>query len=154
MATVFLRLQETALATAISQSVMLTGGLSAIHLVGFTLIMGSAIVSNLRLAGVLFADRPVEEIDAPTSRGLAVGLLISITTGLLLFAARAITASESSTFWLKMLLLVAAALFHFLVHRRVAARPSPALAMRATGAVGLTLWVAVAFAGCAFILFE
>jgi hypothetical protein len=155
MMTLFSRIETTAVASAISQSVALTGGLSAIHLVGFTLLMGSAIVSNLRLTGALFADRPLAEIAVPTGRAIAVGLTISVVSGLLLFSARASAAAANRTFQLKMLLLVAAALFHFAVHRPVAARaPSGTMVVRATGVVGLALWIALALAGCAFILLE
>jgi hypothetical protein len=50
---------------------------------------------------------------------------------------------------------VAAAVFHFTVHRSVtqrASRTTPLL--RATGVVGLALWLGVAATGCAFILLE
>jgi len=85
----------------------------------------------------------------------AVGLVISLATGLLLFAARAASVSANGTFQVKMLLLVAAAVFHFTVHRKVTQRPSGAAPLlRATGVVGLALWLGVAATGCAFILLE
>jgi hypothetical protein len=54
-----------------------------------------------------------------------------------------------------MLLLVAAALFHFTWHRRVARRGAASVRLlQVTGALGLSLWVGLALAGSAFILFE
>ena len=155
LAPFFARLEATGIASTIAQSVLLTAGLSSLHLVGFTLLMGAAIVANLRLTGVLFSQRPVPEVTDPANRGIATGLGISVTTGLLLFSARASAASANSTFQLKMLLLIVAALFHFAVHRKIVRRPSstPRL-LQLTGALGLTLWVGVALAGCAFILLE
>jgi hypothetical protein len=69
-------------------------------------------------------------------------------------------------FQLKMALLMAAVLFHVLVHRRVARTPrhnhiSGQSAMswstpmqKATAVVGLLLWTGLALSGCAFILLE
>jgi len=147
--------QATGVAATVRDSLVLTAALSAVHLLGFTLVTGGALVSNLRLVGALFPRYPVVEVSRPASRGIAVGLVLSITTGLLLFAPRAIAASSNSTFQLKMLLLLGAAAFHVTLHRGVAWRPSttPRL-QRLIGGVGLALWLGLALAGCAFILLE
>ena len=125
------------------------------HLVGFTLTTGGALVANLSLLGVLFPGRPPIEVTRPASRGIALGLAISAVTGVLLFGPRATVASVNWIFQLKMALLVAAVLFHMTIHQRVARDNAVANSVRwATGAVGLLLWTGLAFAGCAFILLE
>jgi uncharacterized protein DUF6644 len=148
-------IQATGLATTVKESLLLTGALSAVHLLGFTLVTGGALVSNLRLLGALFPQRPIVEISRPASRGIAAGLVLSMTTGLLLFAPRAMVASANNTFQLKMLLLLGAATFHLTLHRGVAQQPSatPGL-QRLIGGVGLALWLGLALAGCAYILLE
>ena len=154
MAAFFVWLEGTRLAIAVRDSLMLTGALSAVHLVGFTLTTGGALVANLNLLGVLFPGRPPIEVTRPASRGIALGLTISALTGILLFAPRATVASVNGIFQVKMLLLVAAVVFHTLVHQRVA-RVSGSLSLRrGTGAVGLLLWTGLALAGCAYILLE
>ena len=142
------------MAITVRDSLTLTGALSAVHLVGFTLTTGGALVANLNLLGVLFPGRPPIEVTRPASRGIALGLTISALTGLLLFAPRATAASVNGIFQTKMLLLVAAVLFHALVHQRVAASTVSAFARRGTGAIGLLLWTSLALAGCAYILLE
>jgi hypothetical protein len=124
-------------------------------MVGFTLIMGAAFVSNLRLIGALLPERQVLEITIPAGRTILIGLLFSVTTGFLLFAPRAPTAAANGIFEVKMLLLVAAVLFHFTMHRRVARQPTATQWLRrATGSVGLALWMGLAVAGSAYILIE
>jgi hypothetical protein len=147
--------ETTRIAAAVGGSSILVGSLSSIHLLGFTLITGGALVSNLRLLGVLFADRPVREVVGPTFRGIEVGLLISIPTGFLMFTPRAMSAFANETFRLKMLLLLTAAVLHFAFFRRIArGAVSSTGALKAAGAMGLALWLGVGLAGCAFILLE
>jgi hypothetical protein len=154
MAAFFVWLEGTRLAITVRDSLMLTGALSAVHLVGFTLTTGGALVANLNLLGVLFPGRPPIEVTRPASRGIALGVTISALTGLLLFAPRATVASVNGIFQMKMLLLVAAVLFHTLVHQRVARMATSSALRRGTGAVGLLLWTSLALAGCAYILLE
>ena len=166
MTSFFAWLEGTPLALTVRDSLMLTGSLSAVHLIGFTLTTGGALVANLNLLGVLFPDRPPIEVTRPASRGMAVGLAISALTGVLLFGPRATVASVNWIFQLKMALLATAVLFHVFVHRRVARSPGhnhitgqstrywSTSVRRATAVVGLLLWAGLALAGCAFILLE
>ncbi len=149
-------LQTTALAQGIAQSLMLTATLSAVHMLGFTLVTGSALLVNLRLLGAVLAERPAVEITRPASVVIGLGLLISVVTGLLLFSGRATRIAASDAFQVKMLLLLAAAGFHFFWARRVSLRRGGAgrALLRATGAIGLALWLGLAVAACIFILFE
>lgn len=148
-------LETSALASTIAQSLMLTASLSALHLIGFTLVTGGALLSNLRLLGAVLTQRPVAEVTQPAARGIALGLAISVTTGVLLFSGRASYVIASETFQLKMLLLAAAAVFHFTWHGRVSRWPSAGPVLRrVTGAVGLSLWIGLAVTACVFILFE
>lgn len=154
MSAFFEWIATTSVAITVRESLLLTGALSAVHLLGFTLVTGGALVANLRLLGALFPDRPVLEVTGPAERGVAAGLAVSIGTGLLLFAPRAPSASANGIFQLKMLLLLAAATFHFTAHRGVARRGATPVLLRVTGGFGLALWAGVALAGCAFILLE
>jgi hypothetical protein len=142
-------LQSTSIATAIGGSTALTGSLSAVHVVGFMLVMGGALVANLRGLHVLLAGRPAAELAGPANRVIVLGLLVSVVTGALLFSARATDVGANGTFQLKMLLLVAAALAYF-VANRAAAGPFA----RAGHGVSLALWLGLAVTACAFILLE
>jgi hypothetical protein len=137
--------QHTALAAAVGSSPQILSVLSALHALGFTFVMGGALFANLGRLGVLFPSRPVRELTRPGSKLIALGLAISLPTGLLLFGPRAVTAAHNSTFQLKMVLILAASAVQFGLLRRDA---------RALGAVGLALWLGLAAAACAFILLE
>jgi hypothetical protein len=153
MATFFNWLYGTAVASTVRDSLFLTGALSALHLLGFTLITGGSIVSTLRLFGIFLRSEPVITVTRPAARGVAVGLVISVATGALLFAARAPAASINRTFQIKMLLLFLAVLFQFTVHRVVTRREIVRpITLRAIGGAAILLWGGVAAAGCYYIL--
>jgi hypothetical protein len=150
----FTWLQGTSGAAAIAGSTALTGSLSALHVVGFTLVMGGALVANLRALGVLLAGRPAVELIAPANRIVLLGLATSLVTGALLFAGRATEVSGNGTFQLKMLLLVTATLVHFAVNRTALGSGIRGALGRAAHALSLALWLGLAVTACAFILLE
>ena len=148
-------LQASWLAHTINESQAMTAGLSALHVIGFTLVMSSAVVTGLRMIGVTLREVPVVEVVRSATRTLLIGLAVSASTGALLFLPRATGAAANSIFRMKLTLLLAAILIQFAVTRRVAWRSAdPSGSQRAAGACGLALWVGVALAGCAFILWE
>ena len=90
MASFFVWLEGTGVATTVRDSLMLTGALSAVHLIGFTLVTGGALVANLNLLGVLFRDRAADRRDpARHARDCSRGWRSALLTGVLLFAPRA-----------------------------------------------------------------
>jgi hypothetical protein len=153
LAPIFLRLEHTRIAKEVSSSLALTAGLSAVHLIGFTLIMSGALLSNLRLAGALFAVRPLSEIRRPAQRAMIAGLLVSAVTGTLLFSPRASEASRNTFFEIKMAALAAACLCQFVLQRFVVAADR-SVAARAVGVVGVLLWLTLAIAAGAFVLLD
>ena len=147
--------QSTRLATTISESLMLTAVLSSVHLVGMPLLVGSVLFSSLRLLGLTFADRTVSEVTAVPAGAIALGLSISVVSGLLLLTPRASASFDNGFFQFKMASLLAAVAFHLSLYRRVLRQVNASRSMlRLTGALALLLWFAVAVAGCAFILLE
>lgn len=148
-------LQASALATMIGQSQVWLASLSALHLVGFTLVMGSAAVTNLRFLGLLFPDRPSREVTTTSTRLLLAGLAVSVPTGVLMFLPRAEGAAANSMFRLKLGLLLCAVVLQVLVQPRAASATAGTTApMRVLGVAGAALWLGVALAACAFILLE
>ena len=148
----FAWLETTALATTVKDSLLLTGGLSAVHLLGMTLITGGALISNLRLLGALLPTDDLLTITRAAARGIAVGLVLSVSSGVLMFLARATAASVNPTFQLKMLLLITAVVFQFSGHRWACKHALGRASLRMVGAAGLLLWVGVAAAGAYYIL--
>lgn len=154
MSSLFSAIEKSTVATAIRDSTVLTGGLSGLHLIGLTLLVGSTLVSSAALAGWIGNEQPIAETTRAARRAAIVGLCISIATGLLLVSFRLSMTLGNRAFQIKMLTLLGAALFHFLVYVP-AARGRRSLVPRAlAGGTAFLLWFGVVLGGCAFILFE
>lgn len=74
-------LESTGLARTVGESLSTTAWLSAIHLVGFTLVMSAGVVWNLHATGVVLAGAPSKTVAGNAARLLALGLTISLLTG-------------------------------------------------------------------------
>ena len=145
----------TDFALYLRKSPYLIGLLSAIHLLGLTLIGGSGIISCLRGVGILLPERPLAEILRPAGKGIFLGFGLSLGSGVFLFTPRAASAVENPAFQIKMALVLAAAVFNFTFYHYVARRaklPPPIVSLAAV--LGLALWLGVAFAGFAFAVFN
>jgi hypothetical protein len=154
LAEFFAQIEKSPLALTIRDSTILTGTLSGIHLIGLTLLVGSVLVSSAGLAGLIASDQSVAELTRATRRASIVGLIISISSGLLLVSFRLLMSTANRSFRIKMLMLVVATLFHFLVYVPAARGQRSAVSTKLAGVTAFLLWFAVVLAGCSFILFE
>lgn len=156
MMQLFSWLEETGFARTVGESLSITAWLSAIHVIGFTLVMSAGVVWNLHAAGVVLRSVPTKTIAGNAVRLSALGLTVSLLTGFALFAPRASRTAPVGVFQLKMALLLAAATYQFATNFLVLRKPhfvtlNP---LRASGILGVMLWVALAVTACWFILFE
>lgn len=154
LADLFAGIEHSTIAVTVRDSTVLTGMLSGLHLIGLTLIVGSSLVSLAAVAGLIVNDQPVAEITRAARRATVFGFIISLTTGLLLVSFRLAMSTTSRAFQVKLSLILAALLFHFLVYAPAARGQRSVLPPRLAGAVAFLLWFGVVLAGCAFILFE
>lgn len=139
---------------AIGESMWIIATLSAIHVLGFTLSLGSALVLNARLAGAMLSRMPVRELAGPVGRGISIGLVVSIASGVLLVSWKLSMVLPGAIFQVKMVLLVTAGLLHFVWLRPCLRRAPESPALKAPAFASLALWLGLGVAGCAFILFE
>ncbi len=143
--------------TAASQSIAAAGWVvptvQTIHILGIALVASSALMIDLRLIGVFWANRPVEAVKARFLPLIWWPLLLLLATGIIMITAEPARSLKNPAFQLKMLLLIAALtvtlLFQFL-HRRNAAfgeAAGPRAAAVALALVSILLWSSIIFAG-------
>ena len=122
----------------------------SVHICGFTLLVGTVTILDLRLLGLCFRQLSISHVAKNLAPWINTGILIQLITGAYLFSGDPGEYVQVAAFRSKMLLLLLALIFHFTVIRRatVAALDSSALGWRRPAAlVSLGLWVSVLVCG-------
>ena len=144
--------------TALSQSIQVTKwavpAVQTIHILAIAVVASSALMLDLRLIGVFWANRPMKDI---TERFLPLvwwPLLVLLATGAIMIIAEPARSLKNPAFQLKMALLIAALIVTLLFQyfqRRNAAFGDPRSGPRAIAAtlaiVSMLLWSSIIFAG-------
>ena len=143
-------IQNSSLLVAMRSSPWLFPIIATIHLFGLAMIGGSVLIVDLRLLGFGLWRQPVSRLARDAEPWLLRGLLVSVSTGVLLFMCFATKYYYLTFFWVKMASLVLVLLFTFSVRRKVTMsdemRMGPAWS-KAVALVSLALWTTVAIGG-------
>ena len=150
-------LQDSQLAIAIRESDYLFPYIEGTHVLALSLSVGTIMWFDLRLAGVLFRNRPVSEIFNQLRPFFLTGFPIMFISGALLFVAHATQCYNSTYFRIKVLLIFLAGLNVFVFHSTIDRRrvdwdkaPFPPLQARLAGALSIVFWVSIIAAGRLF----
>ena len=150
------RLGNTPFALWLGMSTWRIAGLLTVHLFGFTLLLGSILLTALNLLGVFQRQKTAAQLRREMQPVMLLGFLIMLGSGALIFTGGAEAYFAGYWFRLKMTLLTAAVIFQATVYQVVAradARRFPRIATRVTGVVMVLLWFGVACAGRAIAFF-
>jgi len=120
------------------------------HLIALALLGGAVLFVDMRLLGVTLKGQSARLIERDLSRILIGSLTVMVLTGIALLSEEAGKCYFSPAFRWKMLLLGAAVLFYFTLHRWALLRTDmdvPNLWSRTAAVVSLALWLGVGVAG-------
>lgn len=146
-------LENTPLALSIRQSLWLYPMLEIIHITGIAILVGGAILFDLRLLG-FSTQLPVVALAQHLLFWSKAALVLVVPSGLLLFLANAQAIGLDPIFWLKMLLLALAGLnalvFHVFTFTNPGSdQPPGAVCWKAKAAalVSAGIWLAIITCG-------
>ena len=151
----FLKLIEASrFATTIRDSIWMFPIVESIHVICFTLVVGTIAVIDLRLLGVASTQRSFQRMASDILKWTWVAFALTVATGLTMFTTNARIYYHNPFFRTKMLLLVLAGVnmlvFEMTARRTVnrwdRARSAPP-AGKAVAVVSLALWIGVIFMG-------
>lgn len=146
-------LESSGFAAAMRHWLWLYPIVEIMHILGFVLLIGAAVMFDLRLLG--FSPRiPVSDLARHLLPWSRTGLLLVAPTGLAMFSAHATEWIANSAFWVKLSLIALAGLnawaFHRWTFRSIGTwdrqTPVPAMA-RASAVASLLLWTGVVSCG-------
>lgn len=147
-------LQDTRVATAISEGDALFPWIECVHVLALTLVIGSIAIVDLRLLGLRSRGRSVIETTAEALPITWTAFSIAVITGGLMFSSNAVAYAHNGFFQAKMALIGFAGLnmmvYHSFVARGAASWhtvSSTPLRARLVGGISLALWIAVAACG-------
>jgi hypothetical protein len=142
------------MAESIRDSVWIFPALETIHVIAIVIVVGSIMRLDLRLAGLVWRDRPVTEVSGEMLPWTWISFAVATVFGLLLFASKPLIYLEIAFFDVKMLLILLAGLnmllFQHVTFRGVAnwdRAPIPPTAVRLAGSLSLAFWVSVVVCG-------
>lgn len=141
--------ENTALGTAVRDSLWAFPVIESIHLLGLCLLGGSLLVVDLRMLGFGLRRQSVAELAHMVRPWLVASIALMVATGVPLFLSEAIKCYYNTAFWVKITTLPVALLYTFGVRERIARNPeldtSPK--SRLVAGVSLAVWFTVAAAG-------
>jgi Family of unknown function (DUF6644) len=152
--TFFQWLQSTDIMTFIRESGLTYPIIMSTHLTCIAVFGGMIVITDLRLLGAIFQDRPIADVINGLRWWKRLGFVIMATMGILLAGSKAADYYPNPYFWTKLSLL-GLVLVHALIFRpSVYNHPekldaSPVIPTRAkvAGALSLVLWTGVLCAG-------
>jgi hypothetical protein len=148
-------IEATRVGTAVRDSDWLFPFIECVHMLGIVALVGTSILLDLRLLGRgVLRDRPASEVAARALPVLWGSFGVMFLTGVLMFMSEAERCYETTSFKVKMALLLAVGLnaivFQLGPYRKIARWENAAVAPRSARVaawVSLTLWVCIVIAG-------
>jgi hypothetical protein len=122
--------------------------IETIHILALAMLYGCVVIISLRLMHVLMKGWTVSGITSEVTPYLNWSLATILVSGTLLYLSEAIKTLDNPAFWIKILLLLSAIVFHFAVVRPVARAQEVSSAKGfVVGLVSLVLWLGIGCAG-------
>jgi hypothetical protein len=119
-----------------------------IHIGGFAIAVGSIALVDFRMLNLGLRHETAARILRYTELWTVGALIFVIFSGLMLFISQTEVYRVNLIFPIKMYALLAALIYNFTIHRKVATMESAPVALSTlVGSVSLLLWVAVVFGG-------
>lgn len=121
----------------------------SIHICGFTLLVGTVAVLDLRLSDLALTHQSIADMAKSLAPWIYLGIVVQFITGPYLFTSSPHDYVHNPSFRMKMYFLAAALLFHFAVVRRTAGKSQPLGVgwRRLVAFVSIALWIGVIFSG-------
>ncbi len=117
------------------------------HIAAFAFSVGTIALVDLRLLGVGMLKQTSSKLLKDTMLWTLGGLIVVITSGLIIFSSDPIRYFYNDAFRFKIIMLTVAVIYNYTIHRKVALANSSGVGAIATAVVSLAMWVSICFAG-------
>jgi hypothetical protein len=147
-------LESTSLSVSFHESIWAFPIVESVHVLGLCLFLGMAVLTDLRLMGILFKRVPLSEVMGQVLPWTWLGAIIMVISGTVLFLNTPVRYYTNIFLRVKFCMLFLAVInawvFHSGIYRKIAkwdrSIPTPGFA-KIAGAVSLLMWGGVVVAG-------
>jgi hypothetical protein len=146
-------LDQTALSQAIQTNAWVVPTIQTVHILAIAVVMGSVLMVNLRLVGIIGREQPVDRVLARFLPFIWWPLLILLLSGTIMIIGEPTRSLRNPVFQIKVALIIAAVAVTLAIiygSRTRAGRytnPGPHPAVRLLAVLALAIWVGIIFAG-------
>jgi hypothetical protein len=141
-------LLQNALADALNDTEWAFPLAECIHIGGFAIAVGSIALVDFRMLNLGLRQETAARILRYTELWTVFALIFVLFSGLMLFISQPGVYKINPIFPIKMYVLLAALIYNFTVHRKVATMQNPPAGLsKLVAAISLLLWVAIVFGG-------
>jgi hypothetical protein len=126
--------------------------LEVLHILGFTITLGTIAILDLRVLGFAMQRQAVPDLARSLAPWTLFGLISVLLSGPMLFSSDPDMYYLNSSFQFKMVCLLAAIIFNYTVHRKMVRSGKSTVQSKLVACLSLALWVGV-IAGGIFIAF-
>jgi hypothetical protein len=131
----------------LNDSPLIFPALECAHILGFALSIGTIAVLDFRLLGLGLLRHPASELAKDLAPWTLVGLAIMLLSGPAMFSSDPDMYSLNGAFQIKMAALLVAIIFHYTIHRKVAAQDTSSGGAKLVACISLTLWMSIILCG-------
>ena len=117
------------------------------HIVSMAVGIGLIALVDLRVFGAGILPASPERLLRATMMASMVGLIVAITSGFLILSTDPVRYFNHPTMRLKLLLIVVALVFNYVVHNRLVSGGYSPVTSRCVAAGSLAIWVTIVFSG-------
>jgi hypothetical protein len=121
--------------------------LECLHIIGFTISVGTIAIVDFRLLGVGMRHQKAADLNHDLWLCTLAGLIIVVFTGLLLYSSDPDMYYLNVAFLFKMACLLAAIIFHYTIHQKVVSSHASGAYGKLVACLSLALWASVIFGG-------
>jgi hypothetical protein len=118
-----------------------------IHIAMFAMSVGTIAIVDFRMLGLAMRRQKASQLLKDTSLWTLTGLIVVITSGLVIFTTDPLRYYYNWSFRYKCIALAAAVIYNYTIHRKVARSDPSLLVGGLVASVSLLLWVSIVFAG-------
>jgi len=143
-------LEHTPLAVTIAKSTWLFPLIETLHVLAFTVVVGSVAMLDVRLLGLGNMRRPLHELIRSVLPWTWIAFIVAAICGALLFSSKASTYYVNLPFRIKFACLALAAVNMIVFHSGAGDIPNlgrPPARARIAGVISLILWLAIVASG-------